>query len=89
MRNENLTKHAATRGQQRSIDPLHMSLIMTYGEEVELGRGTRKIKINRKGLHRIEKDIKALSQRLEKLGNMYLIESANGMIITAAHQLKH
>ena len=80
-----LTKHASDRGQQRGINSVMIDLIISFGDEEHLGGGVKKIHIHNRNLKKATKALGKALRKADKLGGIYLIESPEGHVITAAH----
>ena len=80
-----LTKHAVDRSQQRGINSVMIDLILSFGDEEHLGGGVKRIHIHSKNLKKATKALEKALRKSGKLGGMYLIESPEGHVITAAH----
>jgi hypothetical protein len=80
-----LTKHAADRSQQRGINSVMIDLILSFGDEEYLGGGVKKIHIHSRNLKKATKALNKALRKADQLGGMYLIESPEGHVITAAH----
>ena len=85
MNRTSLTKHAVSRSQQRGLNSVMIDLILSFGDEEHIGGGVKKIHIHNKNLKKATKALTKALHRADKLGGMYLIESPEGHVITAAH----
>lgn len=85
MNRTSLTKHAISRSQQRGFNSVMIDLILSFGDEEYIGGGVKKIHIHNKNLKKATKALTKALHRADKLGGMYLIESPEGHLITAAH----
>lgn len=82
-----LTNHAQARKQQRSISDLEIELLMLYGSDQHQGEGVILTYLDKKGFERLERDIKRVYKRLEKLRHEYLINHGES-VITVGHRFK-
>ena len=82
-----LTAHAQTRKQQRSISDLEIELLMLYGSDQHQGEGITLTYLDKKGFERLERDIKRVYKRLEKLRYEYLVNHGES-VITVGHRFK-
>jgi hypothetical protein len=85
MNDKLLTQHAISRCQQRGINSVMIDLILSFGDEEHLGEGVKRIHIHSRNLKKATKALGKALRKADKLGGMYLIESPDGRVITAAH----
>lgn len=79
-----LSRHAAVRLQQRSIPPLVADLLDRYGARQPAGSGAEIVYMDKVARRRVCQDLGgAAVAALQPLLSAYLIESENGMVITA------
>lgn len=81
-----LTKHAEERLQQRAIPEAMLHFISLYGEEAHQKGGSHELRLPKRAVKALRKDLKKVLQHLDSLSNAYFIESASGEIITAGHK---
>jgi len=81
-----LTKHAEKRLQQRAIPEEMLHLILIYGEEVAQKGGCHELRLPKRAIKALRKDLKKVLRHLDSLSNAYFIEGASGEVITAGHK---
>ena len=81
-----LTKHAEKRLQQRAIPKEMLHFISLYGEEVTQKGGCHELRLPKRAIKALRKDLKKVLQHLDSLSNTYVIEGAAGEVITAGHK---
>jgi len=82
------TSHAQKRLQQRGISNLEMELILSYGREYYQGKGQTYTYIDKKGLERLEADLRKVTKNLERLKNIFVVDVDSKAIITVGHKYK-
>lgn len=86
--NMTMSGHAAKRQQQRAITDLEVELLMMYGREVHHGEGRVMTYLDKKGYKRLERDVRRIAQKLERLRDEFLIES-DDVVVTVGHRYRH
>jgi hypothetical protein len=92
MNNTGLSKHAATRMQQRGIAPLVIDLLLQFGATEKSGDGTTKHYFDKPARRRVRSYAGPLAALLEAHLDCYAVVGAEGRIVTAAHRttrIKH
>ncbi len=83
-----ISKHAVIRMQQRAIPPLMIDLLYRYGRE-ENQNGSTVLFLDKRGRRQIRNALKETLNRFDKLGDTYLVASADdGIAITVGHRNK-
>ena len=81
-----LTRHAATRCQQRGLPPMLLDVLMQCGSSVPAGDGAVKVFIDKAARRRIKVYAGPLASTLHEYLDVYAIVAADGQVITAAHR---
>ena len=82
------TPHAGARMQQRGISPEVVSLVVAYGCH-QWSHGAEKYFLDKKAHTRIRHAIgESWYQRIRGTLNVYVVVTADGVVVTAAHRLK-
>jgi len=81
----NLTAHAQTRMQQRAISPVFIDWLEQFGS-IEPQDGAELIYFSQRNLKNLARYTGGLSNKIEKLKNVYLIRGGNGRIITMGYR---
>lgn len=84
-----MTDHATKRQQQRAISNLEIELLLMYGKEAHHGNGRVMTYLDKRGYKRLERDVRRVAQRLERLRNEYLIDAAGEVLVTVGHRYRH
>ena len=82
-----LTKHAASRAQQRAVPPLIFDWLNRYGEEAYDGHGGIHRFFSKRSRRMMERDFGRMPvRRLAEFLGTYLVESVDdGQVITVGH----
>lgn len=86
MLNQRYSAHAQKRLQQRGITDLEVELILMYGSETHHDDGCVYSKIDRDDFKRLERDIKKVYQKLEKLRHQFVVTANGCTVVTAGHE---
>jgi hypothetical protein len=81
----NLSHHAEVRMQQRGIPALALDLLHQYGRS-EWANGAEIRYFDKKGLDKAKRQVQKLVSALDKLENIYCVETSEGSVITAGHR---
>lgn len=81
----NLTAHAQTRMQQRAISPVFIDWLEQFGS-IEPQDGAELIYFSQQNLKKLARYTGGLSNKIEKLKNVYLIRGGNGRIIIIGYR---
>lgn len=84
----NLTKHAASRMQQRAIPGLVVDLILKFGASEPAGDGTRKLFLDKHARKQIRSFAGQLASAIEPHLDVYVLVGENGNVITTAMRLE-
>lgn len=84
-----MTDHAAKRQQQRAISNLEIELLLMYGKEAHHGDGCVMTYLDKRGYKRLERDVRRVVQKLERLRDEYLIDADGEAIVTLGHRYRH
>lgn len=84
-----MTNHAEKRQQQRSISDLEVELLLMYGREVHHGDGCVMTYLDKRAYKRLERDVKRVAQRLERLKNEFLVDAEGEAVVTVGHRYRH
>jgi hypothetical protein len=82
----NLTQHAEKRSQQRAIPLPMLDILYLYGEEVPQKGGSHLLRLNRRSIKTIRRDLKSVLDHLDSLASTYAIEGDDGAMITVGHR---
>lgn len=84
-----LTIHAARRMQQRSIPPLAIELLESFGSESRCG-GASRLFFDKAARRRLEAQWagRRSTRHLERLLNVYVVIADTGAIVTAAYRTR-
>ena len=82
-----MTHHATERRSQRNLPMDILRLIQSYGEPVH-SRGALSLMLDRETLDLIAEGDLRRRQSLSRYRGVYLIESSNGTVITAARRTR-
>lgn len=82
---QRVTEHARKRMQQRAIPDQLLPLMLEYGQREQAGDGCRRWRLTRKAVATMRRDLKSIMGRLDSVQDAYLIESADGAIVTVGH----
>ncbi len=80
-----LTTHAQTRLQQRTICPVIIDWLEQYGT-VEPQDGAELLYFSRRNRKRLASYTGGISNKIDKLKNVYLVRGNNGEIITVGYR---
>ncbi len=80
-----LTLHAQTRLEQRGISPVIIDWLERYGA-IEPQNGSELIYFNQLSLKRLASYTGGISNKIDKLKNIYLVRGNNGKIITTGYR---
>ncbi len=81
----NTTNHAAQRMQQRALPELAITLLQLYGcSEPSAGDSIRYF--DKTARRQVTRVVRELAGHLDRLGDMYFVESREGSVITAGHR---
>lgn len=81
----NTTNHAVQRMQQRAIPELAIALLQLYGcSEPSAGDNIRFF--DKSTRRQVARAVRELASDLDRLGDMYFVESNEGAVITAGHR---
>lgn len=84
-----LTRHAATRLQQRAIPPIIVDWLLSYGKHVPAHKHCHAIFFDKFGRQRLKHDIGSWMYRIvESKLNAYVVLSEEGEVITAGYRNK-
>lgn len=83
-----MTEHAAIRQQQRGISDLEIELILMYGRDSHHGDGCVFTKIDSKGFKKLQRDLKRVCQRLERLKSEFIVHDDGRSIVTVGHKYR-
>lgn len=85
-----MTEHANIRCQQRGIKPQLLEIIMQFGEKSIMPGGASGYFLKKKSINRMTCEYrecnKKMVQMLDRLKGVQVVESQDGMIITAYHR---
>ena len=81
----NMSKHAATRQQQRGIPPMMVDLLLNFGASQPSGDGTSTLYFDKKAKKRLGSYAGSLAQLLQKHLDAYLVVSGD-KVITLGHR---
>lgn len=82
-----ITYHANQRMQQRAIPYLAIDLLQIYGC-TEYSSGDRIRYFDKNSRQRMSRALEELTRDLDKIGDMYCVESKEGTVITAGHRTR-
>jgi hypothetical protein len=80
------SQHAAVRGQQRSISPLVIDLLMEFGASESSGDGTTKLFFDKPARKRLAAYAGHLSGLLEQHLDVYAIVASDSKVVTVGHR---
>lgn len=87
-----LSKHADTRCQQRGIKPQLLSMVVQFGEKSIVSGGANSYFLKNRDINYLISEYrqcdKKMIQTLDRLKGVQVIESQDGVIITAYHRRK-
>jgi len=84
-----LTKHAQTRMQQRGITENILDLLYTYGRHVERGSAGALLHFDKRARELIRKSTSRKEYaRIEQKLNAYIVEAADGSVVTVGYRYK-
>lgn len=81
----NATHHAEQRMQQRAIPELAIALLQLYGAS-EPAAGSHIRYFDKRARRAVTQAVRDLASDLDRLGDMYFVESSEGVVITAGHR---
>lgn len=81
-----MTKHAKIRCQQRGIKSDLLDIILLHGKESILPGGATGYFLRKKDRKRLVRECKRLIQLLDHFTGIQIIESAEGLMLTAYHR---
>ena len=84
-----MTKHAQDRCQQRCINKLMLEMLFIYGEDLHQRDGAIRTTLTKRGYAKLKKDFALVSSKIERMKNLFVIESEEGDIITTEYQERH
>jgi hypothetical protein len=79
-----LTKHASKRSQQRAIPHGAIDLILDFGKASPAGSGAHKYRFDKRAWAEAKAALGRSAAQFEKFRKAYVIEAADGSVITAA-----
>ena len=83
-----LTKHAASRMQQRGLARLQLDLLLDFGTREPAGDGAVKVFMDRAARKRLRAYAGPLSAKCLEHLDVYAIVSPEGQVVTAAHRIE-
>lgn len=84
----NLTFHATTRQQQRSIPPLLLDLLFQFGRSESAGSGLSKLFFDKQARKRIAAYAGPLASMLNDHLNLYAVVGSDSRVVTVGHRLE-
>lgn len=84
----NLTRHAATRIQQRGIPELVVDIVMKFGASQPAGGGTQKLYLDKRGRRQARSFAGPLAGAIEPHLDVYVLVNEHGDVITTAHRIE-
>lgn len=81
------TDHAEQRMQQRAIPELAIELLQLYGC-TEYSNGSNIRYFDKRARQQATRAVKSLARNLDRLGDMYFVETSNGLVITAGYRTR-
>jgi hypothetical protein len=81
---QNLTSHARIRRQQRSIPPAVIDALLDFGERRPAGYGAESVYFTKRSWRKFTSYAGAAVKGYERYRDCYVIEAANGAVVTAA-----
>lgn len=84
----NLTTHARTRIQQRTISPLVLELILQFGAQQPGGDGSSIYFLDKKARRRVRQYAGPAFTTLDEHADIYAVVNKDGYVITADHRTR-
>lgn len=82
-----MTKHAESRSQQRSIPPIALDLLLQFGRRERAGDGACRVYLDKTARKRLQAYAGPLVSALDTHLNIYAIVANDERVITVAHRL--
>ena len=79
-----LSRHAVTRMQQRSIPPIIVSLLLELTDPVPAGGGCELHRFNADSWAEAQRVLGSRARKLDRFRNAYVIVAPDGTVVTAA-----
>ena len=79
--------HAEKRMQQRAIPELAIELLQIYGC-IEHSQGASIRYFDKRARQQVNRALKALVSDLDRLADLYIVESNQGVVVTAGHRIR-
>jgi hypothetical protein len=85
----NISRHAATRLQQRAIPPFMLELLERFGSEMRCD-GAERLFFDKAAVRRLQRHMggRRSLRHVEPWLNVYVVIGDNGRLVTAAHRTK-
>ena len=86
--NPNLSRHAATRSQQRGISASAIDYILEFGSEHHDHHGGVVVLVDRAAARRIARTRNTRSSQLDSLRGLYAVLASDGCVRTVGHRTR-
>ena len=83
-----MSDHAIQRQQQRCISALEVELLLMYGRAKHKGDGSVVTYLDKRGYKRLERDVRRVVQRVERLKTEYIVEIPGSRVVTVGHRYR-